>query len=967
VLVPAALATVASATAPTPAATTTFSSVPLPSWRLDGTGRAILQVGNTVYVGGSFSQVISPDGSQRLARRNLAAFDVRTGAPILSFRADADNAVYDLATDGASLFVGGAFVGVNGVSRARLAAVDPITGAVRAGFRADTNGNVHALDVGAGRLWVAGSFSTIGGAGRDRAAAVSLSTGAVDGSFRPRVDSTVHAIAVHPDSTRVYVGGPYNQVNGQPAADITTLDTATGATVGPALQGVVDHAYDLEVTTDGSRLVAAHAGTGNRSAVYDTTTGRRIWRQQVDGDTQAVDVVGDQVFAGFHDGADGDGATRAALYDLDDGTRDRSFRPSFDRFMGVWSVDGDGSALVVAGNFSIISGVRVEGFAIFPAGPPTPFATEVWGGEPWRYRDDGVDPGAGWTSLGYDDTTWSSGIGEFGYGDGDERTVVSSGPSSADKHITTWFRRTFEATGTPATAAIYMRVDDGAVVHVNGVEATRDNMPTGPVTSTTTAFVRDGFPETDVRYFPIDPSLIRAGTNVVAVEVHQSSASSNDLTFFATVVAYGVAEPPTTTAPASTTASSTSSTSSSTTSTTVAPRPTTVVDVPIGAVWSYLDDGSDQGTAWRAVDFDDSGWPTGIGEFGYGDGDERTVVDFGPSSNRTYPTTWFRHRFTATAVPDTLTLRLRVDDGAIVYLNGVEVARVNLPAGPVGHMTLASSAIHGSDERLDRTVTLDHRRIAVGDNVLAVEVHQHTRGSSDLSFLASLVGVSTSTAAPVVTTTTTSTSPTTTSTTSTTTTTSSTTTTSPTTTSPATTSTTSTTTLPRVSAGIEVPSDAVWSYLDDGSDQGTAWRAVDFDDSGWPTGIGEFGYGDGDERTVVAFGPDSSRKHPTTWFRHRFTAAGTPSDLTLTLRVDDGAIVHLNGVEVARFNLPTGEVDHLTRADVAIWGSTERLDRRFAIDPSLIRVGENVLAVQVHQDTLGSSDITFLASLSGTG
>jgi hypothetical protein len=164
---------------------------------------------------------------------------------------------------------------------------------------------------------------------------------------------------------------------------------------------------------------------------------------------------------------------------------------------------------------------------------------------------------------------------------------------------------------------------------------------------------------------------------------------------------------------------------------------------------------------------------------------------------------------------------------------------------------------------------------------------------------------------------------------------------------------------------VSISPDAVWSYLDDGSDQGATWNELDFDDSAWPRGVGEFGYGDGDERTVVGFGPSSGRKYPTTYFRHRFTATATPSDLTLTLRIDDGAIVRINGVEAHRFNMPAAEVSFQTRAVDAIWGAAERLDRAITLDPGLVRPGTNVITVEVHQDTYGSSDITFLASLTG--
>ena len=283
-------------------------------------------------------------------------------------------------------------------------------------------------------------------------------------------------------------------------------------------------------------------------------------------------------------------------------------------------------------------------------------------------------------------------------------------------------------------------------------------------------------------------------------------------------------------------------------------------------------------------------------------------------------------------------------------------------------LTRAPAAISGPDERLDRPFTVDPSLIRVGTNVLSVEVHQNTLGSSDLSFLASLSGsgsVAATTAAPTTTSTTTTVAPTTTAAP----TTAATTTVAPTTAAPTTPATTTTTIAapPPPPAGLatSIAPDAVWSYLDDGSDQGSAWNSVQFDDSTWMTGVGEFGYGDGDERTVISFGPVNSRKYPTTYFRHRFTATGTPTELTLTLRIDDGAIVHINGVEAHRFNMPDTGVTYETRALDAIWGAAERLDRVITLDPTLVRAGTNVITVEVHQDTYGSSDLTFLASLTG--
>src|SRR4029079_4260509 len=116
------------------------------------------------------------------------------------------------------------------------------------------------------------------------------------------------------------------------------------------------------------------------------------------------------------------------------------------------------------------------------------------------------------------------------------------------------------------------------------------------------------------------------------------------------------------------------------------------------AVWKYKDDGVDQSTQWRARNFDDSSWASGPAELGYGDA-PATTVSFGPSATNKYTTTYFRHHFNV-ANPASfygLTMRLLVDDGCVIYLNGAEVARRNM-TGEVNYGTFADTGISGTDE-----------------------------------------------------------------------------------------------------------------------------------------------------------------------------------------------------------------------------------------------------------------------------
>ncbi len=161
-----------------------------------------------------------------------------------------------------------------------------------------------------------------------------------------------------------------------------------------------------------------------------------------------------------------------------------------------------------------------------------------------------------------------------------------------------------------------------------------------------------------------------------------------------------------------------------------------------GSQWRFLDDGSDQGSAWSEPRFDDTSWRSGRAQLGYGDNDEVTVVNGGPSNNR-YITTYFRALFSASRVSEysVLHLHLLCDDGAVVYLNGVEACRSGMPEGPIDYMTRANTSKGGAEESVFVDFELPAGLLREGENVLAVEIHQTSPTSSDISFDLALEGV----------------------------------------------------------------------------------------------------------------------------------------------------------------------------------------------------------------------------------
>jgi hypothetical protein len=166
-----------------------------------------------------------------------------------------------------------------------------------------------------------------------------------------------------------------------------------------------------------------------------------------------------------------------------------------------------------------------------------------------------------------------------------------------------------------------------------------------------------------------------------------------------------------------------------------------------GAIWKYLDNGSDQGGAWTVIAFNAGGWSNGPAELGYGDAPEgrpeATVVSFGTNSAAKYITTYFRRAFTLSDPASFSSLNLRVmrDDGVVVHLNGSEIYRTNMPGGAIGYLTPASVAIGGADEYTFLTGSANPGYLVFGSNVVAAEIHQNNGGSSDISFDFELTGV----------------------------------------------------------------------------------------------------------------------------------------------------------------------------------------------------------------------------------
>jgi hypothetical protein len=348
---------------------------------------SIVAAGDTVYLGGAFTQVTDTDG-KTYQRNNLAAIDATTGRLLQSWNPNATNSsgtskvrAMALSSDGTRLFVGGTFSRVGGTARGRLAAVDPITGALVGGWNAgNVEGSVWALAASADRLYVGGDFTAVNGQARERLAAVSSSTGTLDDAWKPRAyrgdgnESTVRALHLSADGTLLYAGGFFNHVSDVRTGKLAAINAITGTlntTFRPNQDDVV-----LCMEVSGSDV---YVGTGDPLEGIESfggTTGQQRWSvpgghpDPRAGDVQAIAVWDETVYAGGHGILIG-GLIRPRLYAADASTGKildwTPVIPGGSGSLGVWSLEVDDSRgrLYAGGDFTQVSGVPHQRFAQF--------------------------------------------------------------------------------------------------------------------------------------------------------------------------------------------------------------------------------------------------------------------------------------------------------------------------------------------------------------------------------------------------------------------------------------------------------------------------------------------------------------------------------------------------------------------------------------------------------------------------
>ncbi|MCP3976661.1 MAG: hypothetical protein GY720_19415 [bacterium] len=367
---------------------------------------AIEQIGNTIYVGGKYNnvvrrRVVDPQVDQPF----LAAFDATTGDYIDFWTPEVNGPVYALeaAPDGSRLYVGGEFTEVNGHPDTRgLVALDPVSGmidhtwfAMVENFYADDPGVVRDIEVSEGWIYIAGNFSHVQGIDPSsrrfvyKVARISPTTGAPDTSWLPKVQGGpnagggVRGLAHDPVRDRVYLAGYFETVNSVSPTDrfaaVSDVDGSTilGLNRFPELTPNQDHQFDVVVHGD-YVWVAGTQHLVHMLNASDLSINRRWFTGfeggfHIGGDYQALAIVGDQIYATCHCWGvirdlpnSVDTLTEARniqpldmeaqgvmAFDLVTGDLDESWLPDTFGSIGGWALHGGGdSCLWIGGDFN---------------------------------------------------------------------------------------------------------------------------------------------------------------------------------------------------------------------------------------------------------------------------------------------------------------------------------------------------------------------------------------------------------------------------------------------------------------------------------------------------------------------------------------------------------------------------------------------------------------------------------------
>jgi hypothetical protein len=304
---------------------------------LNGHVDALVQVGDTVYVGGKFANVQETGSATVIPKVNLFAYSASTGEIDDAFTATVSGgAVKDLlvAPDGTTMWIAGGFSKVDGAGKTqKVARITLDTGAVVSSFKSPKpNGLISDLNYANNTLYVGGQFMAFDGVAQNLIAALDPGTGAnlntVHFSFADPWGNTtfgISAMDVTPDGTKMIVVGNFKTVAGQSRVQAAMFDLNGGGTatlsswqtdkLTPRCQGEDSETRDVAFSPNSQffalATTGAFSGGYNNGTLCDTVsrfeakaTGsgqQPTWVDYTGGDTATrVAVTSAAVYVGGH-------------------------------------------------------------------------------------------------------------------------------------------------------------------------------------------------------------------------------------------------------------------------------------------------------------------------------------------------------------------------------------------------------------------------------------------------------------------------------------------------------------------------------------------------------------------------------------------------------------------------------------------------------------------------------------------
>jgi len=630
-------------------------------------------------------------------------------------------------------------------------------GSVEAGAFAEANGIVY---VGGNFLRVQRNSAGSGQVAQPFLAAFNVNTGEWISSFRPVINKQVKAIAALPNGG-IAIGGYFDTVNGQTARGFAVLNPTTGATdtrLNTALinnvGGGVPFVRSLDVQgnwlylggsfthlTGGTAASQVYARGAARISVTNGTPDRD-WNPEFNGTVMSLDASaqGDRVyFAGFFSQSKQAAAVKGAIITTT-GANVVPWNIQFSHIANYQqAVKEVGSKLWIGGSEHMLhsydrtslvrestnigksggdfQAIASDGEVVY-AGCHC-YYTNYYGAVNWP------NVGTQWTQADKISSAgaWDNATGR--YVPAFSPTVSQRAGAGAwslfvDSTGTTWFGGDYSASVTATGASQW----SGGFVRFRHNDATAPTTPAGlTVRATATGDALSWTGSTDNRG-PVTYQILRndrvvATTTSLSVVLQSAPAGTRYFVRAAdgagnwsasTGFAVATANPPA--------------------------NPNTTL-VAAGSDWKYSYNETAPAAGWQTPAFDTSGWATGAAPLGYGHSTLGTTLVAPPAPAAKPITSYYSKEFTV-ANPGaftSVTLTTRADDGIVLYVNGVEVARRNIDAGAVGFGTYANLAVSAANAVANPfTVTVPASAFVAGRNVISAEVHANYRSTPSVSF-----------------------------------------------------------------------------------------------------------------------------------------------------------------------------------------------------------------------------------------